>query len=47
MQIPNINRYLLSIYAESLLKVFKNFKSIRVWSLSVGFWCFHISLLLN
>ena len=47
MQIPNINIYLLSIYAESVLKVFKHFKSIRVWSLSVGFWCFNISLLLN
>ena len=25
MQIPNINRYLLSIYAEPVLKVFKHF----------------------
>ena len=47
MQIPNIDRYFLSIYAESVLKVFKHFKSMRVWSLSVGFWCFNISLLLN
>ena len=47
MQIPNIDRYLLSIYTESVLKVFKHFKSMRVWSLSVGFWCFNISLLLN
>ena len=47
MKIPNIDRYLLSIYAESVLKVFKHFKSMRVWSLSVGFWCFKISLLLN
>ena len=37
MQIPNINRYLLSIYAESVLKIFKHFKSMRVWSLIVGF----------
>ena len=37
MQIPNIIRYLLSIYAESVLKVFKHFKSLQVWSLSVGF----------
>ena len=47
MQIPNINRYLLSISAESVLKVFKHFKSPRVWSLSAGFWCFKVSLLLN
>ena len=47
MQVPNINRYLLSTYAVSFLKVFKHFKSMRVWSLSVGFWCFNISLLLN
>ena len=47
MQIPNINRYLLSIYAESVLKVIKHFKSVRVWSLMIGFWCFNISLLLN
>ena len=36
MQIPIIIRYLLSIYAESVLKVFKHFKSLQVWSLSVG-----------
>ena len=47
MQIPNINRYLLRIYAESLLKDFKHFKSKGVWSLRVGFRCFNISLLLN
>ena len=27
MQIPYINRYLLSIYEESVLKVFKHFRS--------------------
>ena len=37
MQIPNINRYFLSIYAEPVLKVFKRFKSMRLWSLSVDF----------
>ena len=37
MQVPHINRYLLSIYAESVLKVIKHFKSLRVWSLSVVF----------
>ena len=47
MQLPNKNRYLLSIYAKSVLKVFKHFKSLRVWSLSVGFWGFKISCLLN
>ena len=47
MQVPNINRYLLSVYVVSVLKVFKHFKSMRVWSLSVDFWCFNISLLLN
>ena len=47
MQIPNINRYLLCIYAESVLKDFKHFKSKGVWSLRVGFWSFIISLLLN
>ena len=44
MQIPNININLLSIYVESVLKIFKHFKSM---SLTVGFWCFNISLLLN
>ena len=43
MEIPDENRYLLSVYAESLLKVFRHFKSLRFWSLSVGFWCFIIS----
>ena len=47
MQIPNINRYLLSVYAESALKVIKHFKSMGAWSLMIGFWCFNISLLLN
>ena len=47
MQIPNININLLSIYVESVLKILKHFKSMRVWSLTVGFWCFNISLLLN
>ena len=37
MQIPNINRYLLSFYAESVLKVFKHLSSLRVIILNVGF----------
>ena len=40
MRIPNINRQLLGIYVESVLKVFKHFNSLRVWTLGVGFWCF-------
>ena len=36
MQIPNMNKYLLSIYPESVLKAFKHFKPLQVWSLSVG-----------
>ena len=40
---PNINRYLLSIYVESILKVFKHFSSTQVWSLGVGSWRFNIS----
>ena len=47
MQLPSKNRYLLSIYAKLVLKVFKPFKSLRVSSLSVGFWGFNISCLLN
>ena len=43
MQIFNINRCLLNIYAKSVLKVFKHFESLRVWSLSVVFWDFNIS----
>ena len=43
MQIPKINRYLLTIYVESVLKVFKHFTSLGVWSLSLGFWYFSIS----
>ena len=38
MPIPNTNRYLLSIYAESVLKAFKRFKSLLVWRLSVILW---------
>ena len=44
MPIPNINRYLLSIYAESVLKLFKHFKSPLVWSLSVGFSVFFVKI---
>ena len=40
MQIPNINRYLLHIYEESVLK---HFKLLEVCSLGVGFWYFNIS----
>ena len=36
MQTSNINRYLLSVHVESVLKVFKYFNS-RVWSLGVSF----------
>ena len=36
-------RDLLSIYAESVLKVSKHFKSPLFWSLSAGLWCFNIS----
>ena len=39
MQILNMNKYLFSIYAESVLKVFKHFNSMQVWSLSKGFYC--------
>ena len=37
MLVPNINRYLLGIYVEPVLKVFKYFSSLGVWSLGVGF----------
>ena len=40
MQIPNIDRYLLRFYVESVLKAIKYFNSLGVWSLGVGFWCF-------
>ena len=43
MQITNINRYLLIIYVESVLKVLKPFNSLGVWSLGAGFLCFNIS----
>ena len=43
MQISNINRYLLSIYAESIIKIFKHFNPPGVWSLGVGFRCFNFS----
>ena len=43
MQIPNINRYLLNIYVESVLKVFKHVNSMRVWNLGVHFWYINIS----
>ena len=33
MRIPNLNRYLLSIYLEPVLKVFKYFNPLRIWSL--------------
>ena len=36
MQNSSINRYLLSVYTESFLKVFKHFDLLRVWSLGVG-----------
>ena len=37
MHIPNIDRYLLNIFVESVLQVFKHFKSLQVWSLGVVF----------
>ena len=43
MQTPRINRYLLSIHIEPVLKVFKHFNSLQVWSLGGGFWCLIIS----
>ena len=44
MRIPNIiDIYLLGIFVESILKFFKNFSSLQVCSLGVGFWCFDIS----
>ena len=43
MQIPNINRYLSSIYKEPVIEVFKHFNSHGVWSVVAGFWCFGIS----
>ena len=43
MQIPSVNIYFLSTYVESVLKVFKHFSLLRVWSFRVGFWCFNIS----
>ena len=43
MQFPNINRYLLSLYVESVLKVFKDFNLLGTWSLGKGFWSFNIS----
>ena len=43
MQIPNINRYFLNIYVLSVLKVFKPFDLLGVWSLDVDFWFFNIS----
>ena len=43
MQISNINRYLLSIYVESVLKVFEYFNLLRVWRLRVSFWGFNIN----
>ena len=43
VQIPKMNKYLLSVYVESVLKVFKHFNSLGVSSLGVGFWCFNVS----
>ena len=37
----------LKRYIKPVLKVFKHLKSLQIWSLSVGFWCFNIGLLLN
>ena len=42
MQTPNMNRYLLSIYVESVPKFFKHFDSLDVWNLGVDFRCFNI-----
>ena len=43
MQIPNINRYLLGSCVVSVLKVFKHFNLLRVWSLSIGFWFLNVN----
>ena len=43
IKILNMNRYLFSIFAESVIKIFKHFKSLGIWSLSVGFWRFNVS----
>ena len=40
MSVPYVSRCLLTIYVESVLKVFKHFNSFGVWSLGVGFGCF-------
>ena len=42
MLISNINRYLLSIYVESALRVLTFFNSLGVWNLGISFWCFFI-----
>ena len=38
---------MLIFFIESVLKVFKYFNLLRVWSLGVSFWCFHISLIVK
>ena len=38
MEIRIKNRYLLSIYEESFLKVFKHFKPLRVCNCGAGLW---------
>ena len=38
MQIPRVNRYLLSIHVEPVLKALKHFNSLQVRSLGAGFW---------
>ena len=43
MQIANINRYLLSNYEESVLKIFKHFSPLGLCSLGEDFWYFNIS----
>ena len=46
MQIPNINRCLLSINVESVLKFFKHFNQYGVWSSGVGFWCLLVFIII-
>ena len=41
-QIPNTNRYLLSIYVQSGPEVFQNFSSVGFWSLGEDIWCFNV-----
>ena len=45
MQIPNMNRYFLSILNRITFQSHetKHFSSLEAWCLGVGFWCSNIS----